>query len=92
MVTPNQGDLETAPERDLVSESTVTSFQEPRAKFNFFGGSFLFFSSEIMPDRCVVVGCSNIPDAEKGITLHKIPFVATIEVKQRPEGRNGRTL
>ena len=27
-----------------------------------------------MPDTCVVVGCSNIPDAEKGITLHKIPF------------------
>lgn len=28
----------------------------------------------IMPDRCVVAGCSNTPNAEKGIALHKIPF------------------
>ena len=34
----------------------------------------MLVSSEIMPDRCVVGGCSNIPDAEKGIALHKIPF------------------
>ena len=27
-----------------------------------------------MPDRCVVAGCSNIPDSEKGIALHRIPF------------------
>lgn len=26
-----------------------------------------------MPDRCAVAGCSNIPDAEKGIAL-RIPF------------------
>ena len=27
-----------------------------------------------MPDRCVVTGCSNVPNSEKGIALHKIPF------------------
>ena len=27
-----------------------------------------------MPNRCVVVGCSNVPDLEKGIALHAIPF------------------
>jgi hypothetical protein len=27
-----------------------------------------------MPNRCVVVGCSNIPDLGKGIGLHAIPF------------------
>ena len=27
-----------------------------------------------MPDRCVVVGCSGTPNAEKEIALHKIPF------------------
>ena len=27
-----------------------------------------------MPDRCVVAGCSNTPNAEKEIALHKIPF------------------
>ena len=27
-----------------------------------------------MPDRCVVVGCFNVPSLEKGIALHKIPF------------------
>ena len=27
-----------------------------------------------MRDRCVVAGCSNIPDSEKGIALHRIPF------------------
>lgn len=28
-----------------------------------------------MPDRCVVVGCSIIPDTDKGIKAsHKIPF------------------
>ena len=45
-----------------------------------------------MPDRCAVAGCSNIPDAEKGIALRKFHFMVTIEVKRRPEGRNGRTL
>ena len=41
LATPNKVDRETAPERDLVPESTVTTFQEPRTKFNSFGGSFL---------------------------------------------------
>ena len=27
-----------------------------------------------MPDRCVVAGCSNIPNSEKGLALHKIPL------------------
>ncbi|XP_031562294.1 THAP domain-containing protein 1-like isoform X2 [Actinia tenebrosa] len=27
-----------------------------------------------MPNRCVVIGCSNIPDLEKGIALHAIPY------------------
>ena len=27
-----------------------------------------------MPDRCVVAGCSNTPNPEKGIALHQIPF------------------
>ena len=27
-----------------------------------------------MPDRCVVFGCSNRAIAEKGISLHRIPF------------------
>ena len=27
-----------------------------------------------MPDRCVAASCSNIPNSEKGIALHKIPF------------------
>ena len=39
-----------------------------------------------MPDTCVVVGCSNIPDAEKGITLHKIPFYGD----NRSEAKAGR--
>ena len=28
-----------------------------------------------MPDRCVVFGCSNLANAEKGISLHRIPFL-----------------
>jgi hypothetical protein len=27
-----------------------------------------------MPSRCVVFGCSNIPDPANGIVLHRIPF------------------
>lgn len=27
-----------------------------------------------MPDRCVAANCSSTPCAEKGISLHKIPF------------------
>lgn len=27
-----------------------------------------------MPNRCVVIGCSNIPHLEKGIALHAIPY------------------
>lgn len=30
--------------------------------------------SRKMPDRCVVVGCSNTPNAEKGIAFYQIPF------------------
>ena len=48
-------------------------------------------SSENMPDRCAVAGCSNIPDAERGIALQKFHFMVPIEVKRRPEGTNGRT-
>ena len=40
-------------------------------------------SSEILPDRCAVAGCSNIPDAEKGIALKKIPFYGDGEAKAR---------
>lgn len=39
-----------------------------------------------MPDTCVVVGRSNIPDAEKGIRLHKIPFYGD----NRSEAKAGR--
>ena len=102
LATPNQVDRETAPERDLVPELTVTSFQEKRTKFIFSEDHFCFVplagSSEIMPDRCAVAGYSNIPDAEKnipdaekGIALKKFHFMVTIEAKRRPEGRNGRT-
>ena len=95
LATPNQVDRETAPERDLVPESTVTSFQETRTKFIFSEDHFCFVplagSSEVMPDRCAVAGYSNIPDAEKGIALQKFHFMVTIEAKRRPEGRNGRT-
>ena len=27
-----------------------------------------------MPSRCVVYSCSNVPDIENGIVLHKIPY------------------
>ena len=27
-----------------------------------------------MPDRCVVAGCYNVPNSEKGIALQKFPF------------------
>ena len=27
-----------------------------------------------MPERCVVYGCSNVADREKGLSLHRIPF------------------
>ena len=71
------------------------SFQEPRTKFNFLEDHFCFVplagSSEIMHDRCAVAGCSNIPDVEKGIALQKFHFMVMIEVKRRPEGRNGQT-
>ena len=30
--------------------------------------------SEIMPDKCVVYGCSNQSDSSRGISLHRIPF------------------
>ena len=38
-----------------------------------------------MPNRCVVAGCSDILDTEKGIALHKIPFYSDdrSEVKAR---------
>ena len=28
----------------------------------------------MMPERCVVYGCSNVADRERGLSLHRIPF------------------
>ena len=41
-----------------------------------------------MPDRCVVFGCSNQADAEKGISLHRIPFWND----ERPEAKRRRKI
>ena len=41
-----------------------------------------------MPDRCVVFGCSNRADAEKGISLHRIPFWND----ERPEAKRRRKI
>ena len=40
---------------------------------------------EIMPDRCVVYGCSNTKDKNLGISVHKIPFFGDerLEAKKR---------
>ena len=45
-----------------------------------------------MPDRCVVAGCSNTPDAEKGIALHKIPFYGNQQSEAKARRKNGLTL
>ena len=39
----------------------------------------------IMPARCVVGGCSNVPNAEQGIALHFIPLIDDVwpEAKRR---------
>ena len=42
--------------------------------------------SHIMPERCVVFGCSNTTDAAKGIYVYQIPFCGKIDpilVKRR---------
>ena len=31
-----------------------------------------------MPSRCVVFGCSNTPDLEQGIALHRLPYADDI--------------
>ena len=36
-----------------------------------------------MPDRCVVAGCSNTPNPEKGIALHRIPFYGDERSKEK---------
>ena len=41
-----------------------------------------------MPSRCVVYGCSNRPDPEKGIILHKIPYDQDL----RPEAIKRRNI
>jgi hypothetical protein len=41
-----------------------------------------------MPDRCVVFGCSNEANAEKGISLHRIPFWND----ERPEAKRRRNI
>ena len=42
--------------------------------------------SRKMPERCVVGGCSNCRDIEKGISLHVIPFYGD----DRPEAKRWR--
>ena len=39
-----------------------------------------------MPDRCVVFGCSNRANAEKGISLHRILFWSD----EHPEAKRGK--
>jgi hypothetical protein len=39
-----------------------------------------------MPKRCVVAGCSNVPDKEKDISLHAIPFAGD----EQPEAKKRR--
>ena len=41
-----------------------------------------------MPDRCVVFGCSNVANTEKGISLHRIPFWND----ERPEAKRRRKI
>ena len=41
-----------------------------------------------MPSRCVVYGCSNVPDPANGIILHKIPY----DEELRPEAIKRRKL
>ena len=41
-----------------------------------------------MPSRCVVYGCSNVPDPENGIILHKIPY----DLDLRPEAIKRRKV
>ena len=43
-----------------------------------------------MPYRCVVGGCSNEPDHEKGFALHKIPF--TNDHRQEEAGKQRQSL
>ena len=40
---------------------------------------------EIMPERCVICGCSNTRDVKEGISLHVIPFYGNerTEAKKR---------
>ena len=67
----------------------MTSFK----RGNFLRGlSSLIFTvvyaevyANIMPDRCAVFGCSNEASLEKGISLHRIPFVNddSVEAKKR---------
>ena len=41
-----------------------------------------------MPDRCVVFGCSNLANTQKGISLHRIPFWDD----ERPEAKRRRKI
>ena len=45
---------------------------------------------EIMPERCIVYGCSNTRDAKEGISLHFIPFPATREQKRKKKEKVDR--
>ena len=39
-----------------------------------------------MPKRCVVFGCSNVPNTKEGISVHNIPFAEN----ERPEAKKRR--
>ena len=76
-VTSSQIDLVTEQKRDWVPEGAVTSSQEAPNPASCSCHCFSNVESFIdlnMPDRCVVAGCSNVPNSEKGIALHNIPF------------------
>lgn len=54
--------------------SDVTSNQEHEFRFLLVLRERFLIVARKMPIRCVVRGCSNTRDLEKGIALHTIPF------------------
>ena len=69
----------------IVTSSKELDFREKH-------GLLLKSSSGIMPEACVVFGCSRIADPQRGIGLYRIRIFDDPREESIKEDGNGRTL
>ena len=71
--------------RKTVAKAETHTFNCSSRAFSTHLALFVSFLKE-MPSRCVICGCNNIKDHERGISIHRIAYFGDV----RPEAKKRR--